>query len=114
MSRSRSGHQSARPDRSALASRAARATATATCATALAVAGATLRAQSAAPSDTGPSFDDSHFHLTNYIQRGTDLTAFLGMMGSRVGRVALFGIPLQQMWSARIDGDSAPTYYLHT
>jgi hypothetical protein len=78
------------------------------------VAGATLRAQAAAPADTGPAFDDSHFHLTNYIQRGTDLTAFLAMMGSRVGRVALFGIPLQQMWSARIDGDHAPTYYLHT
>jgi hypothetical protein len=59
-------------------------------------------------------FNDSHFHLTNYIQQGTDLRAFLAMMGTRVGRVALFGIPLQQQWSARVDGDNAPTYYLNT
>jgi hypothetical protein len=36
------------------------------------------------------------------------------MMGSKVGRVALFGIPLQQEWSYRVDGDRAPTYYLHS
>ena len=59
-------------------------------------------------------FNDSHFHLTNYIQRGPALGAFLDIMGSRVGRVALFGIPLQQEWSARIDGDNAPSYYLNT
>jgi hypothetical protein len=33
-------------------------------------------------------------------------------MGNKVGRVALFGIPLQQQWSYRVDGDRAPTYYL--
>src|SRR5262245_50231359 len=59
-------------------------------------------------------FNDSHFHLTNYIQRGTDLRDFLGMIGTRVGHVALFGIPLQQQWSARIDGDNGPTYYLNS
>ena len=57
-------------------------------------------------------FNDSHFHLTNYIQEGPSLTDFLKIMGSTTGRVALFGIPLQQQWSYRIDGDHAPTYYL--
>ena len=35
-------------------------------------------------------------------------------MGKRVGRVALFGIPLQQQWSYRVSGDDAPSYYLDT
>jgi hypothetical protein len=35
-------------------------------------------------------------------------------MGAKAGRVALFGIPLQQQWSYRVDGDRAPTYYLNT
>src|SRR5262245_4447079 len=33
-------------------------------------------------------FDDSHFHLTNYIQEGTDIHDFLTIMGNKVGRVA--------------------------
>ena len=60
------------------------------------------------------SFNDSHFHLTNYIQQGIDARAFLKIMGTRVGRSALFGIPLQQHWSYANSGDFAPTYYLHT
>jgi hypothetical protein len=56
--------------------------------------------------------NDSHFHLTNYIQEGTDIRKFLDIMGDRVGRVALFGIPLQQQWSYRVSGDAAPGYYL--
>ena len=59
-------------------------------------------------------FNDSHFHLSNYIQRGIELPAFLDIMSARVGRVALFGIPLQQQWSKRVDADNAPTYYLHS
>src|ERR1700752_1848700 len=35
-------------------------------------------------------------------------------MGNEVGRVALFGIPLQQQWSYQNSGDFAPTYYLQT
>lgn len=35
-------------------------------------------------------------------------------MGTKVGRVALFGIPLQQQWSFQNSGDFAPTYYLQT
>jgi len=58
--------------------------------------------------------NDSHFHLTNYIQRGTDIHEFLKIMGDKVGRVALFGIPLQQTWDYGNSGDFAPTYYLQT
>ena len=60
------------------------------------------------------AFNDCHVHLTNYVQDGTDIRAFLELMGNRVGRAALFGIPLQQLWSQRISGDFAPTYYLQT
>ena len=59
-------------------------------------------------------FYDSHFHLTNYVQQGTDVRKFLEIMGARVGRSTLFGIPLQQQWSYGNSGDYAPTYYLHT
>jgi Amidohydrolase len=62
----------------------------------------------------GYEFNDSHFHLTNYIQEGTNIHDFVKIMGNTVGRVALFGIPLQQEWSFRVDGDRAPTYYLDT
>ena len=58
--------------------------------------------------------NDAHFHLTNYIQEGTDIHEFLKMMGNKVGRVALFGIPLQQQWSYQNSGDFAPTYYLQS
>jgi len=59
-------------------------------------------------------FNDTHFHLTNYIQEGVDIHEFLKTMGTKVGRVALFGIPLQQEWSYQNSGDYAPTYYLQT
>jgi predicted TIM-barrel fold metal-dependent hydrolase len=59
-------------------------------------------------------FDDVHFHLTNYVQEGTDIHEFLRLMGKRAGRVALFGIPLQQTWSFENSGNFAPTYYLQT
>jgi predicted TIM-barrel fold metal-dependent hydrolase len=60
-------------------------------------------------------FNDSHFHLTNYIQEGISAKFFLDqVMGKRVGRSTLFGIPLQQQWSYRVDGDDAPAYYLDT
>ncbi len=57
-------------------------------------------------------FNDSHFHLTNYVQEGTDVHDFLKIMGDKVGRSTLFGIPLQQTWSYGNTGDFAPTYYL--
>lgn len=59
-------------------------------------------------------FNDSHFHLTNNIQEGVGIREFLDMMGNKAGRVALFGVPLQQEWSYRVDGDRAPSYYLHS
>jgi Amidohydrolase len=59
-------------------------------------------------------FNDSHFHLTNYIQQGITPQTFLQIMGKRVGRSTLFGIPLQQEWSYGNSGDYAPTYYLQS
>jgi len=59
-------------------------------------------------------FNDSHFHLTNYIQEGIDVHAYLKIMGRRVSRSTLFGIPLQQQWSFANSGDFAPTYYLQS
>ena len=67
-----------------------------------------------AKSSQGYAVHDSHFHLTNYVQEGTDIREFLKIMGDKVGRVALFGIPLQQTWSYGNTGDYAPTYYLQT
>src|SRR4051812_1365099 len=57
-------------------------------------------------------FNDSHFHLTNYIQEGPSAAEILRLMGTRVCRSTLFGIPLQQEWSYHESGDIAPTYYL--
>jgi predicted TIM-barrel fold metal-dependent hydrolase len=58
--------------------------------------------------------NDSHFHLTNYAQEGVNIRDFLKTMGTRANRVALFGIPLQQMWDHNNTGDFAPTYYLQS
>jgi predicted TIM-barrel fold metal-dependent hydrolase len=65
-----------------------------------------------APAGAKFEFNDCHVHLTNYIQEGLPVRSFLGLMGDKVGRAALFGIPLQQLWSHRVSGDRAPTYYL--
>ena len=70
------------------------------------------QSRSVAPEMVPYELDDAHFHLTNYIQEGTDIHDFLKIMGTKVGRVALFGIPLQQQWSFRVDGSRAPSYYL--
>jgi len=61
-----------------------------------------------------PVVNDSHFHLTNYIQEGTDIHDFLRIMGTKVGRSTLFGIPLQQTWDHANTGDFAPWYYTQT
>ena len=63
-----------------------------------------------------PSYDfhDAHIHLTNYIQRGTDVHHFVDMMGTTIGRATLFCIPLQQPWAWGSIGDYAPTHYLQT
>ena len=61
-----------------------------------------------------PLFHDVHFHLTNYVQEGTDIRAYMSMMGTKIGRSTLFGIPLQQQWSYANSGNYAPTYYLQS
>jgi Amidohydrolase len=79
--------------------------------TALGVLGCAPRSAKAADTYL---FNDSHFHLTNYVQQGTDIHAYLQIMGDKVARSTLFGIPLQQTWSYENSGDFAPTYYLQT
>ena len=71
------------------------------CALVLATAATLGTASAVTPASKGHAFvvNDSHFHLTNYVQQGTDIHDFLKIMGDKVGRVALFGIPLQQTWS---------------
>lgn len=71
-------------------------------------------AQIGAQTPAADAFHDSHFHLTNYIQEGITVQDFLTIMGTRVGRSTLFGIPLQQQWSFGNSGDFAPTYYLQS
>ena len=66
------------------------------------------------PPPDAPEFDDSHFHLTNYIQQGIDVRTFLQIMSNRVRRSTLFGIPLQQQWSFANSESFAPTYYLQS
>ena len=55
---------------------------------------------------------DSHFHITNYIQKGLTIREYMKVMGDKVGRTALFGIPLQQQWSYENSGENGPRYYL--
>jgi predicted TIM-barrel fold metal-dependent hydrolase len=59
-------------------------------------------------------FNDSHFHLTNYVQEGITAKRLLELMGSNVSRSTLFGIPLQQQWSYHNSGAYSPTYYLQS
>jgi hypothetical protein len=65
-------------------------------------------------SDDNSLFYDSHLHLTNYVQKGPTIQEFLAVMGDKVGRSTLFGIPLQQQWSYMNSGEEAPKYYLDT
>jgi predicted TIM-barrel fold metal-dependent hydrolase len=81
---------------------------------ALLIAAALPAAPDAAPAPTAAVFNDSHVHLTNYVQKGIDVRQMLAIMGPTVGRVTLFGIPLQQEWSYGVTGNFAPTYYLDT
>jgi hypothetical protein len=81
---------------------------------ALFVGGLGVPAPALAAEPAAPLFNDVHFHLTNYVQKGLTVPEFLSVMGDKAGRVALFGIPLQQTWSYENSGDFAPTYYLQT
>src|SRR5246127_1635097 len=78
----------------------------------LALSAASKAARGAAPDYL---FNDSHFHLTNYVQKGTDIHKYVEqIMGDKVGRSTLFGIPLQQQWAYGNTGEFAPTYYLQS
>ncbi len=77
-----------------------------------AAAAAVLATPSLAQDDGGYLYSDSHFHLTNYIQRGLTARDYVRMMGGTVRRSTLFGIPLQQIWYAPNSGEFAPSYYL--
>ena len=57
---------------------------------------------------------DAHYHFINYIQEGNTIQDVLELMGDKVGRCTLFGLPLQQMWSYGNSGNEAPKYYLDT
>ena len=60
-------------------------------------------------------FNDTHFHLTNYIQQGIDVRdSSCRSWADASARSTLFGIPLQQHWSYANSGDFAPTYYLQS
>jgi predicted TIM-barrel fold metal-dependent hydrolase len=72
----------------------------------------TIRAGAQKP--PAPLYNDSHVHLTNYVQEGPDIRDFLRVMGDKVGRATLFGIPLQQQWMYSNTGEFAPWYYLQT
>ncbi len=76
--------------------------------------GVYAQTQKGSPRADSSLFYDSHFHLTNFIQEGITVKDFLKIMGNKVGRSTLFGIPLQQQWSYRVSGDDAPKYYLDT
>ena len=79
-----------------------------------AIAGAILWPCASAGADDGYLFNDEHFHLTNYIQKGPTAREYVAIMGDKIGRSALFGIPLQQTWAYENSGDYAPTYYLQS
>ncbi|MCG8491547.1 MAG: hypothetical protein MI743_08040 [Sneathiellales bacterium] len=50
------------------------------------------------------TYHDAHFHLYNYVQRGTSLKDLETIMiEAGVSRTTVFGIPLQQRWHGRED-----------
>ena len=59
-------------------------------------------------------YHDAHLHPSNYIQEGISASTLLSMVGNRVGRIALMGIPLQQKWDYFVSGERAPDYYLRS
>ncbi|MCY3883870.1 MAG: hypothetical protein OXG24_03030 [Gammaproteobacteria bacterium] len=49
-------------------------------------------------------YHDAHLHLTNYIQEGVTMSETLDLVGDRVGRITVMGIPLQQKWDYFVSG----------
>ena len=64
--------------------------------------------------ETDILYHDAHFHPTNYIQEGITTAELLDLVGDRVGRIAVMGIPLQQKWDFFVTGDRPPNYYLRS
>ena len=58
--------------------------------------------------------NDAHFHLTNYVQEGTDIHKFLEIMGDKVGRSHSSEFRSSRCGHIPHLGDFAPTYYLAT
>ncbi len=72
-------------------------------------------AESAAKPVDGYLFNDSHFHLTNYVQQGTDMRKYVDeIMGDKV--CSLHGVrhPAAADVVVHNSGDFAPTYYLQS
>jgi predicted TIM-barrel fold metal-dependent hydrolase len=82
--------------------------------TPMAVSKMSIVAQSPETKPVEFEFHDSHFHLTNYVQRGITIEKYLEIMGNQVGRSTLFGIPLQQTWYHPNSGNFGPQYYTET
>jgi hypothetical protein len=61
-------------------------------------------------------FNDSHFHITNYVYQGASLKYLIDKyMGDRIQRSTVMPIPLQQKWDLfenYADGEIPPNYYL--
>jgi len=74
--------------------------------------GVILLGSPAAVAEDQSLFNDEHFHLTNYVQKGPSARDYIAIMGDKIGRSALFGIPLQQTWDFANSGNYAPDYYL--
>lgn len=81
---------------------------------ALVLAGFAVPAAQVDAGEPEPLFNDVHFHLSDYVQRGISARDYFDIVGDRVGRVAMFGIPLQQKWDYFVSGERAPHYYLHS
>lgn len=64
--------------------------------------------------ETKYQFNDSHIHLTSYIQEGPDIRDYLKMMGTTTKRSVLFGLPLQQTWAYGESGNVPPVYYMQS
>ena len=59
-------------------------------------------------------FNDSHFHLTNYVQRGPDAGTSCGWSGRRWDASRCSGSRCSSSGRTACPGDFAPTYYLQS
>ena len=76
--------------------------------------GAHMAAQAAQPAAADYLFNDSHFHLTNYVQKGTDIHRVPGDHGRQGRALDTVRHPAAAAVVVREFGDYAPTYYLQS